>query len=108
MRKYVVIWQETTRHPEYRIQSNDPVVNRKLRKRKTTTDACSTWFHQNREYYKGMKIFRLRYSSPKLAKQSIRRLCSTRYGRLQKDASTGGFIAYTRTILTSKSGLESG
>ena len=108
MRKYVVIWQETTRHPEYRIQSNDPFVIRKLRKRKTTSDAGSTRFHRDQDYYKGMRIFRLRYSSPKLAKQSLRRLCSTRYGGLQKDASTGGFIAYTRTILTSKSGLESG
>jgi hypothetical protein len=107
-KKYVAMWQEIPRHPEYRIQSNDPVVNRKLRKRKTTTDACSTWFHQNREYYKGMKIFRLRYSSPKLAKQSLSRLCGAKYGELKEDASTGGFIAYTHTKLASKSGLESG
>jgi len=105
---YVAMWQESLRHPEYRIQTNDPLVIRKLRRRQTTTDVGGTWFHQNLEYYKRMKIFRLRYSSPKLAKQSLRRLCSTRYGGLQKDASTGGFIAYTRTILTSKSGRESG
>ena len=107
-RKYVAMWQETSRHPEYRIQTNDPDIIRKLRRRQTTTDAGSTRFHRDQDYYKGMRIFRLRYSSPKLAKQSLRRLCSTRYGELQKDASTGGFIAYTRTILTSKSGRESG
>ena len=104
MRKYVAIWQESLRHPEYRIQTNDPLVIRKLRRRQTTTDAGGTWFHQNLEYYKRMKIFRLRYSSPKLAKQSLRRLCGTKYGELKEDASTGGFIAYTRTILASKSG----
>ena len=108
MRKYVAIWQESLRHPEYRIQTNDPLVIRKLRRRQTTMDAGGTWFHQNLEYYKRMKIFRLRYSSPTLAKQSLSRLCGTKYGELKEDASTGGFIAYTRTILTSKSGLESG
>ena len=107
-RKYVAMWQETPRHPEYRIQTNDPDIIRKLRRRQTTTDAGSTRFHRDQDYYKGMRIFRLRYSSPKLAKQSLSRLCGTKYGELKEDASTGGFIAYTRTILTSKSGLESG
>ena len=105
---YVAIWQETPRHQEYRIQTNDPDIIKKLKRRQTTTDAGRTLFHCNQDYYKGMRIFCLRYRSPKLAKQSLRRLCSTRYGEVQKDASTGGFIAYTRTILTSKSGLESG
>ena len=102
--KYTAMWQEIPRHPEYRIQTNDPDIIRKLRRRQTTTDAGSTWFHRDQDYYKGMRIFRLRYSSPKLAKQSLRRLCGTKYGKLKEDASTGGFIAYTRTILTSKSG----
>jgi hypothetical protein len=107
-KKYVAIWQEIPRHPEYRIQSNDPVVIRKLRKRKTTSDAGSTRFHRDQDYYKGMRIFRLRYSSPKLAKQSICRLCGTKYGRLKEDASTDGFVSYTRTKLASKSGLKGG
>ena len=105
---YVALWQETPRHQEYRIQTNDPDIIRKLRRRQTTTDAGSTRFHRDQDYYKGMRIFRLRYSSPKLAKQSLSRLCGTKYGELKKDASTGGFIAYTRTKLASKSGLESG
>ena len=106
--KYIAVWQEIPRHPEYRIQTNDPLVIRKLRRRQTTMDAGSTWSHRNQDYYKGMRIFMFRYNSPKLAKQGIKRLCGTKYGELQKDASTGGFIAYIRTKLTSKSERESG
>jgi len=101
---YVALWQETPRHQEYRIQTNDPDIIRKLRRRQTTTDAGSTRFHRDQDYYKGMRIFRLRYSSPKLAEQGLRRLCGPDYGPVKKDASTGGFIIYTRTILASKSG----
>ena len=104
MKKYVAMWQETPRHPEYRIQTNDASVIRKLRRRESTSDAGDTVLHRNQDYYKEMRIFRLRYSSPKLAEQGLRRLCGPDYGPVKKDASTGGFIIYTRTILASKSG----
>ena len=101
MMKYVALWQESIRYPDYRIQTNDPEVARKLRRREITMIAglgvnAPLW------------IFRFKYSSPKLAKQSLSRLCGTKYGELKEDASTGGFIAYTHTKLASKSGLESG
>ena len=96
---YTAIWQEMNRYPDYRIQTNDPYVARKLKKR-TTARLVGLGINVS------LWIFRVQYESPKLAKQAFKRICGTNYGSAEKDADTGGFIAYTRTILASKSRLE--
>ena len=94
--KYVAIWQESIRYLDYRIQTNDPQVARKLRRRET---AVIAGFGVNSPLW----IFRLKYTSPKLAEQGLQRICGHDYGPVQEDASTSGFIVYTPTILTPKS-----
>ena len=98
---YTAMWRETSFYLDYRIQTNDADVAKKLRRRNTANLAG---YAINAKLW----IFRLQYASPKLAKQGLIRICGTKYGLLKKDASTGGFIAYTRTILIPKSRLESG
>ena len=100
--RYCALWQEQlNNYLDYRVQTNDPQIARKLRRREKTMIAG---FGMNSPLW----IFCLQYASLKSAKRGLNSICGPDYGPLEKDASTGGFIAYTRTILTSKSGLESG
>lgn len=76
-------WQEQRRKPYYRIQTTDPAVARKLRRRTTFKLVCcgintTLW------------IFRGTYSTPYKAKISIQRLTGQ---KAKKDAVTGGFVA---------------
>ena len=97
MDKYkTCLWQEVKRDSWWRIQTNDPSVIRKLRRRKTTT-LCSWALNDS------TVIFRIRYKSPRLARQSLQRLT----GRIvKKDALNDVFVADAVTILTCKNKLE--
>lgn len=87
------MWQEQRGKPYYRIQTTDPVIARKLRRRTTFKLVCcgintTLW------------IFRGTYSTPYKAKISIQRLTGQ---KVKKDAVTGGFVAETYPISTPKS-----
>ena len=98
MDKYkTCLWQEVKRDSWWRIQTNDPSVIRKLRRRKTAT-LCSWALNDS------MVIFSIRYKSPRLARQSLQRLTGQ---KVKKDALNDLFVAYTVTKLTSKSTSES-
>ena len=77
------LWQEQRRKPYYRIQTNDPIVANKLRRRIKFKLVCcgvntTLW------------IFRGTYSSPYKAKISLQRLTGQ---KVKKDVITGGFVA---------------
>ena len=92
MDKYkTCLWQEVKRDSRWRIQTNDPSVIRKLRRRKTAT-LCSWALNDS------MVIFSIRYKSPRLARQSLQRLTGQ---IVKKDALNDLFFADTSTILTS-------
>lgn len=94
MNKYSTsLWHEQRGKPYYRIQTDNPTVARKLRRRTTFKLVCcglntTLW------------IFRGTYSTPYKAKISLERLTGQ---KVKKDAVTGGFVAETRPILTPKS-----
>ena len=97
MDKYkTCLWQEVKRDSWWRIQTNDPSVIRKLRRRKTAT-LCSWALNDS------SVIFRIRYKSPRLARQSLQRLTGQ---NIKKDALNDIFAADTSTILTCKSKPE--
>ena len=86
-------WQEQRNKKYYRIQTDDPAVAKKLRRRTTFKLVCCgintvLW------------IFRGTYSTPQKAKISLQRLTGQ---KVKKDAITGGFVAVTYPILTYKS-----
>jgi len=81
------LWQETPRHPLYRVQTNDSAVIRKLTRRKSSE---LVGFGVNTY----LRIFSMTYKSPKIAWRSLRRLTGQ---KVEKDASGDGFIAYIRT-----------
>jgi len=86
------LWQESPRQPYYRIQTDDPAVARKLRRRTTTTLSgfginCRMW------------QFVTSYKSPKIAQNSIQRITGQ---KPEKDAVSGVLVSYTGSILTSK------
>ncbi len=83
------LWQELRRKPYYRIQTTDPTVAKKLRRRTTFKLVCcgintTLW------------IFRGTYSTPYKAKISIQRLTGQ---KVKKDAVTGGYVVETTPIL---------
>ena len=77
------IWQEQRRKPYYRIQTDDPAVIRKLRRRITFKLVCCG-------INTALWIFRGTYSTPYKAKISLQRLTGQ---KVKKDAVTGGFVA---------------
>ena len=86
------MWQEQSRKPYYRIQTDNPTVARKLRRR-TTFKLVGIWINQVQW------IFRGTYSTPQKAKLSLQRLTGQ---KVKKDTITGGFVAYTKLILNNK------
>ncbi len=79
------LWQEQKRYPLFRIQTDDPRVARKLKKRKTTKQVsfglnCAHW------------IFQLKYSSPKKAKNGLFNITGA---DVQKHHDMDVFVAYT-------------
>jgi hypothetical protein len=92
MDKYnTFMWQEVKRDSWWRIQTDNPVVIRKLKRRKTAT-VC-VWFLNAPTV-----IFSIQYKSPRLARQSLQRLTGQ---IVKKDALNDLFFADTSTILTS-------
>ncbi len=85
-------WQELRRKPYYRIQTTDPTVARKLRRRTTFKLVCCG-------INTALWIFRGTYSTPYKAKISLQRITGQ---KVKKDAVTGGFVAETAPILYSK------
>ena len=85
------LWQELRGKRWWRIQTDDPVVIRKLKRRKTAT-VC-VWFLNAPTV-----IFSIQYKSPRLARQSLQRLTGQ---IVKKDALNDLFFADTSTILTS-------
>ena len=83
------LWQEQRNKKYYRIQTDDPAVARKLRRRTTFKLVCCgintvLW------------IFRGTYSTPYKAKISLQRLTGQ---KVKKDAITGGYVVETAPIL---------
>ncbi len=83
------LWQEQRHKPYYRIQTTDPSVARKLRRRTTFKLVCcginiTLW------------IFRGTYSTSYKAKISLERLTGQ---KVKKDAVTGGFVTDNAPIL---------
>ena len=85
------MWKEDWGSKWYRIQTNDPDVIRKLRKRKNMT--LSLWCMND-----SMVIFRTQYYSLEKAKKSLQRLLGQ---KVKKDAENGEFYAETTPILDS-------
>lgn len=87
------LWQEQRRKPYYRIQTTDPDVAKKLRRRTTFKLVC-IWINQVQWMFRGT------YSTPYKAKISLQRLTGQ---KVKKDAVTGGFVVETAPILNPKS-----
>ena len=99
MDKYMsYLWRESTSANWWRIQTTDPSVKRKLRRRNTAKLVGECFNHS-------MVIYKSQYYTPQKAKQSFERLTGQ---KLEKDAENGVFYAETYPILTQKSGVESG
>ena len=99
MDKYMsYLWRESTSANWWRIQTTDPSVKRKLRRRDTAKLVVECFNHS-------MVIYKLQYYTPQKAKQSFQRLTGQ---KLKKDAEIGVFYAETYPILHQKSGVESG
>ena len=97
MAKYkTYLWQEIRGSNWYRIQTDDPSVIRKLRRRKTAT-LCSWALNDS------SVIFSIRYKSPRLARQSLQRLTGQ---KVKKDSLNDVFVADAVTILTCKNKPE--
>ena len=90
------MWREVRGDDWWRIQSNDPKVIRKLRRRKTAS-VCLWCLNDS------LVVFRTRFYSAKEAKKSLHRLTGQ---KPRKDAENGLFFAETGVILTSNLRLE--
>ena len=91
------LWQELRGKRWWRIQTDDPAIIRKLRKRNSAS--LCIWCINDK-----MVVFRTQYYSPDKAKISLQRLTGQ---KPKKDAENGVFYAETTPILDSKSTSES-
>ena len=97
MAKYkTYLWQEVRGSKWYRIQTDDPKIIRKLRKRKSAS--LCVWCINDK-----IVVFRTQYYSPDKAKLSLQRLTNQ---KPKKDAENGVFYAETTPILDSKKNLK--
>ena len=83
------LWQEVKGDKWWRIQTNDPAIIRKLRRRDTTSITVYC-------YNDPMMVFRTQYYKPEKAKQSFERLTSQ---KIEKDSVNGLLVAKTAPIL---------
>jgi len=90
------LWQELRGKRWWRIQTDDPAIIRKLRKRNSAS--LCIWCINDK-----MVVFRTQYYSPDKAKISLQRLTGQ---KPKKDAENGVFYAETTPILTCKNKLE--
>jgi hypothetical protein len=84
------LWQEVPSHNYWRIQTTDPVIINKLKKRQTAELVGECFNHP-------MVIYRLQYYSPQKAKKSFERLTNQ---KIKKSSEKGIFFAETYPILT--------
>ena len=93
MNKYkTYLWQEVRGSKWYRIQTNDPAIIRKLRKRNSAS--LCIWCINDK-----MVVFKTQYYSPDKAKTSLQRLTGQ---KPKKDAENGVLYAETTPKLDSK------
>ena len=90
------LWQELRGKRWWRIQTDDPAIIRKLRKRNSAS--LCIWCINDK-----MVVFRTQYYSPDKAKISLQRLTGQ---KPKKDAENEVFTAETTPILTCKNILE--
>ena len=86
------IWQERPRHKEYRIQTNDPAVARKLRRRK----GCALSLYG---INKNLWVYVTTFKYPWMAKRGLERLTGH---KIEKTPGEDGFAFQTIPILTFK------
>ena len=79
------MWQEQRGKPYWRINTFDPRLVRKLKRRQSCR--ISGWGVNRYEYQ-----FVTTYSTPQKARQSLKRLTN---GVVEKDPDTGGFMVKT-------------
>ena len=90
------MWQEQKRHPFYRIQTNDPVINRKLNRRsrcKLVVEALNS----------NLWVYRVTYSSPKKAFNGLMALTLEEVFFVEQEDI---FVSYTYPKLHLKKGHE--
>lgn len=90
------IWQELPRKKQYRIQTNDPAVARKLRRR----DSCKLVLSG---INKNLWVYVTSFKFPWIAKRALQRLTGQ---EIQKTPAVDGFDYQTIPKLTSKKGIE--
>lgn len=90
------MWQEQLREKWWRIQTTDPAVKKKLRRRAKTKLVVRSINHP-------AVVYRIKYSSAQIAKRSFRRLTGL---NPKKDAASDVFYAQTTAILTPKDRKE--
>lgn len=89
---FTYLWQELN-DKWWRIQTTDPNVKKKLRRRKSASLTIECLNHP-------IVVYRIQYYSPEKARQSLGRLTGQ---KVKKDAVNGLFFSKTHPILTSKS-----
>ena len=83
----------------YLVQSTDPVVNRKMRRR-------SDFYPYSWSINSSLRVFSTGSSTPQSARRTLSRLTGVPVSEFIFDALTGDYTAITYTIVTSKMGTE--
>ena len=86
------LWRELSNDKYWRIQTTDPIIKKKLKRRRTAKLVGECFNHP-------MVIYKLQYYSPQKAKQSFMRLTGQ---KVQDDAKEGVFFAKTYPKLIKK------
>lgn len=86
------LWQETKRLPVYRIQTNDRMVARKLKKR---NNVKLVLWGMNSPIW----VFQIKYSSPRRATIGLGSITGE---KVEKTADTGVFVSYTLPYMDTK------
>tara|TARA_S200000501_G_C20658692_1_gene670865 strand:+ start:384 stop:695 length:312 start_codon:yes stop_codon:yes gene_type:complete len=90
------LWREVSFDNWWRIQTSDPMVKKKLKRRQKSILALEGLNHP-------IVVYRIQYSSPQKAKQSFRRLTGC---IVQKGADKGLFYAETNPILNKNNKIK--
>jgi hypothetical protein len=92
MKRLTVMWQEMYGEPEYRFQTDDPAVHRRMQKRKSFK--LAVW-----GINKKLWVHRARFYSPQKARQTLQRITRS---KIEKSTVKGEFWAQTYPIVDSK------
>ena len=93
---FTYLWQELYGDPVFRFQSNDPVVNKRMRQR---IDFSLVLYGLNTN----LRVYKAQFYSPKEARRTLRRI--TRQD-IFFDAESDVFYAQTGAIVAPKQELE--